>query len=95
MVCGEEETPDDSAAMLVFVLEVVDGDACDSDSGNILLRSVVNEKEEVASVGSSVMDEEIFEGLNGDGVGVEGVAVGDGGYPDGWGLLVIQNVWVI
>ena len=48
-----------------------------SDSGNIVLRSVVD-----ARVGSSVVGEGILEGVNGDGDGVEGVAAGDGVNPD-------------
>ena len=48
-----------------------------SDSGNNLLKSV-----EDTRVGFSGVGEEILDGLNGDGVGVEGVAAGDGGNPD-------------
>ena len=85
----EEEIADDSMAQLDSVLEVVGGSASVSDSGNFVLRSVVDEKEEAARVGSivlgeeiSVVGEEILEGLNGDGVGVEGVAAGDRGNLD-------------
>ena len=39
----------------------------------------MDEKEEAAKVGSSVLGEDIHEEFRGDGVGVEGVAVGDGG----------------
>ena len=85
----EEEIADDSMSQLDSVLEVVGGSASVSDSGNFVLRSVVDEKEEAARVGSivlgeeiSVVGEEILEGLNGDGVGVEGVAAGDRGNLD-------------
>ena len=47
-----------------------------------MLRSVADEKEEAASVSSSVMGEDILDELNGDGVGVEGVDVADGWSPD-------------
>ena len=46
MVGDEAETPDDSVALLDSVLVVVSGPASVSDSGNIVLRSVVDEKEE-------------------------------------------------
>ena len=65
------------------MLEVVGGATGISDSGNIVLRSEVDEKEEATKVGSSVWGEDIPEEFRGDGVGVEGVAVGDGGNPDG------------
>ena len=42
----------------------------------------MDEKEEAAKVSSSVLGEEILEEIS-DGHGVEGVAVGDGGNPDG------------
>ena len=59
----------------VFLIE--GGSTSVSDSGNNVLRSV-----EDTGVDFSVVGEENLEGLNGDGVGVEGVAVGDGGNPD-------------
>ena len=48
-----------------------------SDSGNNVLRSV-----EDTGVDFSVVGEENLEGLNGDGVGEERVAAGDGGNTD-------------
>ena len=66
---GEEEAPDKSASMLGGFTSV-------SDSGNVL-RSV-----EYIGVYFTVVGEENLEGLNGYGVGVEGVAAGDGGNPD-------------
>ena len=55
VVCDEEETPGDSVGMLDSVLEVVDGAASDSDSGNIMLRSVFDEKVKAPYVGCSVL----------------------------------------
>ena len=52
-VCDEEEARDDCAAMLDSVLEVEGGAASESESGNIVLRSAVDEKEEAANLGAS------------------------------------------
>ena len=57
----------------------------DSESGNNVLRSAVDEKEVAAGVGLSVFGEEILEDLSGTGLGVEGVAVEDEEIPDGVG----------
>ena len=63
--------------MLGPVFVIGGGSTSMSDSGNNVLRSI-----EDTRVGFSGVGEEILDGLNGDGVGVEGVAVGDGGSPD-------------
>ena len=73
MHIGDEgEAPDDCVAVLVVLV----GAASDSGSSNLVLRSVVDEQEETALVGSSVLGEEILEELNGDEVGMKGVAGG-------------------
>ena len=56
----------------VFLID--GGSTSVSDSGNNALRSV-----EDTGANFSVVGEENLEGLNGDCVGVDGVAVGDGG----------------
>ena len=53
MLGDEAETPDDSVAMLDSVLEVVGRYASVSNCGNLVLRSVGDEKEEATKVGSS------------------------------------------
>ena len=60
---------------LVFLID--GGSTSVSDSGNNVLRSVKD-----SGVDFSVVGEENLRGVNGDGVGVEGVAAGDGGNPD-------------
>ena len=49
----EEKTPDECVLMLDSVLEVEGGAASESESGNIVLRSAVDEKEEAANLGAS------------------------------------------
>ena len=51
-----------------------------------MMRSADDEKEEAVCVGSSVLGEEILEEFSGDGVVVDGVAVGDEEIPDGIGV---------
>ena len=77
VVGGGVEAPDESAAMLGPVFVIEGGSTSISDSGNNVLRSVEDTRVDLSGVG-----EEILDGLNGDGVGVEGVAAGDGGNPD-------------
>ena len=52
------------------MLEVVGGATGISDSGNIVLKSEVDEKEEAAMVGSSVLVEDIHEEFRGEKKGV-------------------------
>ena len=86
VVGGDEEAPGDCVAMLGSVLVIEDRAANDSDSGNIVLRSVVDEKGEAAKVGSSVLGEEILEELSDGDVGVGGEAVVGVEIPGGVGV---------
>ena len=60
----------------------MDGAVSDYDIGNIVLKSFVDEWEEAANVGSSVLDEKILEELSGDDDSVGGEAFGDDEIPD-------------
>ena len=73
--------PDDFVTTLVVEVIAVSY----YESRNSVLSSDVGEKEEADSVTSSVLGEEILEKLSGDGVGAEGVAVGDEKIPVGVG----------